>query len=144
VGERRHQATSLFDLAGILTDLCQYLTILDTVFTVHLQDQNCRAAGWCATLDPHISLNCKVFIPPLLTGVVQPGKLSRFWVKTDQIVTFVSIALMTCQAQVVEVIGAAMLNGDDVINVKGDCASGCGQTTVFTTVARAISDALPL
>jgi hypothetical protein len=55
-----------------------------------------------------------------------------------------SIALVTRQAEILNIIRTPMFYGNDVIDMKGNGASGCGQSTVFTTVARAIPNDLPL
>ena len=59
-------------------------------------------------MNSHIGLKHEVLIPLLFTGMIKPGQFTSFGVKTDQIIPFMRVALVTGQTQVVGVVRTTM------------------------------------
>ena len=69
--------------------------------------------------------------------------LARVGVNSGKIGALVAIAFRTGESQIFQIIGAAMLTGDDVVDVKSQGGMSLRHPAVFTAFASPLAHELP-
>ncbi len=57
-------------------------------------------------------------LPPLTTWMEELDDFLRLGIDTGEIGAFVKVAVDTCESEILDIVGAAMLFGNDVLDVE--------------------------
>ena len=85
----------------------------------------------------------EVILPFIIPRMEKACDLARVGVDAGKIGALVVVALRTGESQIFQLIGAAMLAGDDVIDVKSQGRVSLRQAAVFTAFASPLAHELP-
>lgn len=91
------------------------LADINKVGVIQRQYSNGNAAN-CRPADQNGGLPSEMTVPPVPSGIEQPGQLLRSWIDTGDVRAFVAVAMQARKGQVVEDRGATMLASDDVVD----------------------------
>jgi hypothetical protein len=108
---------------------------------VHLKQPHRRPAGRRQADSVRVA-DEEMIAPDLHSRVEKSCLLTRLWVQTDEVRSFVEIAPTACPAKIREFIAAAMLPGYDVFQMERPLVDFSRQETVLAAVARTLSDEL--
>ena len=122
--------------------LDQGITIVDGVGIVHLQHSDCSTANGSAA-DENRTIPAKMMRPVVPTRMEQLRDFLCQCVDAREVRAFVVVTVMAGKGQVGGMIAAAVLFGNDVLDVKRREGSECfREKAIFTPIARALPDML--
>lgn len=114
--------------------------MLDAFGVVQVEDLNRCATDRCLAED-HGSGPCEVNIPHILARIEERSQSAALWVESGQIARLAEIARHAGEREVAEDRAAAMLPGDDVLNVQRPRVIGLRHPAVLAAVLRSLVDA---
>src|SRR5262249_18228685 len=109
---------------------------------VHRQDKDRRSAGRCQAVDGNAS-EYEMVGPPVAPRVVERYEVAGHRVDPGQVRRLVQVTAVAGEDEVFGVVGAAVLLGDDVLDVVRQDAMPLTEKAAFTTVVRATPDECP-
>lgn len=83
-----------------------------------------------------------MILPVVTSGMKQLDYLFSVGIDTCNVGSLAKITAMACKCEIVSFIGAAMLFGDNVLDMVGQFGILLWQQTVLTTILRSLSDEL--
>jgi hypothetical protein len=120
----------------------EYAAECDALRVVDVENRHGGAAGLCAA-DEYSPAPLEVAFPRLAPRVEKPDHVAREWVAAAQIRPLVQMAAVATPAPIVEVVGAAVLPGDYMFDVKRGRRSGeVGKAAVLIPPAGPFADKL--
>jgi hypothetical protein len=82
-----------------------------------------------------------VVAPTVVTGIEEPHAVVGHWVDAGQVRPFVRVTVWARERQVVEIVGASVLAGANVLNVEREERRRCLQeATLLTPVPGSLSN----
>ena len=120
----------------------QYFAPDEPIARIHLQKPyRCPTLGGLA--NNARSVVREVQPPFIMPRMEEARDLSRIRINPGKIGALVAIALRAGESQIFQIIGAAMLTGDDVVDMKSQGGMSLRQPTVFTAFASPLAHELP-
>ena len=111
----------------------QFRPQLKTARIVECQNSNRCSSNWCEALDIR-SLKAKMSLPLVTTRMKQSHYFSCSRVDTCYVGTFAKITAVACKCKIVDFVGAAVLFGDNVLNVMRQFAVLLRQAAILATI----------
>ncbi len=104
----------------------------DHLRMVHLKDINRRAAD-SGTADERTTVEAKVILPLMPAGMVESGEVTGGRVEAAEVRPFVDVAVVASQSEVACDRAAAMLAGNDVVELEGNSRPALRQVAILAT-----------
>jgi hypothetical protein len=99
---------------------------------VHLEDiDRCTADG--SSADKRAAFEAKVIMPLMPAGMLEPGEVTGGRVEAAQVRPFVDVAVVAGQGEVAGDRAAAMLAGNDVVELEGNPGPALRQVAILAT-----------
>ena len=89
----------------------------EAIAGVHLEQRRGRAANGCLA-DEVRFVACEMIFPSVASRMKEPRDLPGLGINSSEVRALVEIALRAGEREIVGIVGAAVLPGDDVFDVK--------------------------
>src|SRR5206468_3150017 len=113
----------------------------EAIAGVHSKQRRGRAAHGCLA-DEVRFVACEMIFPSVASRMKEPRDLPGLGINPSEVRALMEIALRAGEREIVRIVRAAVLPGDDVFDVKTESGKLFRQTTIFAAVSGALPDKL--